>query len=139
MTGLSAPRPRIILPVFVFALFASRLVLACSGRVHVEIAESGVYALDYAAIVAAQPALADCRADDLMLLHRDQEVPVRINADEHGAFGPASRIEWVGEALHGPPSWFDAYSKVNVYQFAAAPGPHVRVRELAAPAGSPPA
>lgn len=138
MIGLSA-RCRRILPVFVFALFISRAALACSGRAHVEIAESGVYALDYAAIVGAQPALADCRADDLMLLHRDQEVPVRVNADEHGAFGPGSRIEWLGEALHGPQSWFDPYSNVNVYQLAAAPGPHARVHDLAVPTGGAPA
>jgi hypothetical protein len=128
-------RFRRVLPVFVFALFAARAALACSGRAHVEIAESGIYALDYAALVAAQPGLADCRADDLALLQRDKEIPMRIVGDEHGVFGPSSRIEWLGEALHGPQSWFDQYSNVNVYQIVAAPGAHARVREVAAPAG----
>src|SRR6202012_4433199 len=36
---------------------------ACSGRAHIEIKDSGVYMIDYAALIAAQPALADCRAD----------------------------------------------------------------------------
>ena len=116
------------------ALLAAVDASACSGRLHVEVAESGVYALDYAGIVAAQPDLKDCRADDLVLLHRDREVPIRVLGDDHGAFGPGSHIEWLGEAMHGPQSWFDQYSNVNVYQLAARPGPHARVREAAPPA-----
>jgi len=57
----------------VFALAGALLAapaLACSGRLHIEVAEPGVYALDYAAIIAAQPGLADCRGDDLVLSNR---------------------------------------------------------------------
>jgi len=96
MTGLLA-RSRRVLPLFAFALFASRAVLACSGRAHVEIAESGVYSLDYAAIVAAQPQLKDCRAADLLLLNGAQETPIRVVDDGAGGF---SRIEWLGQRLH---------------------------------------
>jgi hypothetical protein len=120
------------------AMFAAP-AFACSGRLHVEIAAPGIYALDYASIVAAQPQLQDCRASDLMLLHQDKEVPIRVSDDGNGALGPGSRIEWVGEPLHGPQSWFDPYSNVNVYQLAAAPGAHARVRELAPPASAQPA
>ena len=121
------------------ALLAAADACACSGRLHVEVAESGVYALDYASIVAAQPELKDCRANDLVLLHRDREVPIRVLGDAHGAFAAGSRIEWLGEAMHGPQSWFDQYSNVNVYQLAATPGPHARVREAAPPALTGPA
>ena len=43
-------------------LVAPLPLLACSGQVHIELEQAGVYALDQAAIVAAQPALADCDA-----------------------------------------------------------------------------
>jgi hypothetical protein len=135
MTVLSA-RHRRVLPIFAFLLFASRAVLACSGRAHVEIAESGVYALDYAAIVAAQPQLKDCRAADLLLLNGSDEVPIRVIDDGRGGF---SRIEWLGQRLHGPQSWFDQYSNNNVYLLGATPGAHARLREIAAPSGGTPA
>jgi len=115
---------------------AASPVFACSGRVHIEVKEAGVYALDYAAIVAAQPGLADCRAADLALLNRDQEVPIRVVAGNRGDFAPGARIEWLGRMLHGPQSWFDQYSGVNVYQLAATPGPHARLRELDPPSAA---
>lgn len=111
---------------------------ACSGRVHIEIKESGIYALDYDAIVRAQPALSGCRADDIYLLNRDTEVPIRV-VSGNGEFRVGDRIEWLGNALHGPQSWFDQYSSVNVYQLGAKPGSHARVKEIdavAAPAKS---
>jgi len=115
---------------FVLALMAFD-GLACSGRVHIEVRDAGVYALDYAGIIAQQPGLADCRSDTLALLNRGNEVPIRIVGDSNGRFGPGSRIEWVGEALHGPMSWNDQYSNFNVYQLAAIAGSHARMREVA--------
>ncbi|MBS0569614.1 MAG: hypothetical protein JSS28_03320 [Proteobacteria bacterium] len=106
---------------------------ACAGRVHIEVKDSGVYALDYASIVAVQPGLADCPVDELVLSNRNDEVPIRVLGAPQGRFGPGSRIEWLGQMLHGPESWFDPYSTVNVYLLGAAPGPHARVRVLAAP------
>jgi len=120
-------------------LLAGADALACSGRLHIEIKDSGVYALDYAAIVSAQPDLADCKADDLVLTSRDTEVPMRVTDDGNGRFRPGGRVEWLGEASHGPQSWFDQYSNVNVYLLAAAPGVHARVREAPAPARGTPA
>ncbi|MHB8448429.1 MAG: C25 family cysteine peptidase [Rudaea sp.] len=114
-------------------LLAPLSALACSGRAHIEVRDSGVYALDYAAIVAAQPALADCRADELVLWHRNAEVPIRVRGAQDGRFGPGASIQWLGEMLHGPESWFDPYSNVNVYQLAAAPGAHMRLQTIPAP------
>jgi hypothetical protein len=104
---------------------------ACAGRLHIEVRDSGVYALEYAAIVAQQPGLGDCRSDMLSLRNRNNEVPIHIVGDSNGQFGPGSRVEWVGEALHGPMSWNDQYSNFNVYQLAAVAGPHARMREVA--------
>ncbi len=112
----------------------SAAVAACAGRLHIEIKESGPYALDYDAIVAAQPALKDCRADDIYLLNRGKEVPLRIGANADGTFGSGQRIVWLGEALHGPQSWYDQYSSVNVYQLGVSAGSHARLREVAAAA-----
>ncbi len=96
--------------------------------------DSGVYALDYAAIITAQPGLADCRADELALWQRDDEVPIRVLGAQGGRFVSGASIQWLGQMLHGPESWFDQYSSVNVYQLGAAAGTHARLREIPAPA-----
>ena len=102
-------------------------VLACSGRLHIELEHAGVYALDHAAIVAAQPGLADCAADDLVLTGNGQEIPIRVVA--RGArFADGDRIEWIGQPLHGPESWYDPFSVTNVYLLGAAPGARARAR-----------
>jgi len=114
---------------FALALFASPLTaLACEGRLHIEIEHSGVYALDYAAIVAAEPKLADCAREDLVLTGNGKEVPIRIVGDGD-RFGPGSHIEWIGRQLHGPESWFDPFSINNVYLLAASPGDHARMAD----------
>lgn len=114
------------------AVFLSPLpALACSGRLHIELEEAGVYALDHAAIAAAQPGLADCAAADLALSQAGREVPLRVVARGE-RFADGDRIEWVGRRLHGPESWFDPYSVNNVYLLAAAPGAHARLRDAEA-------
>jgi hypothetical protein len=113
--------------------FAPVSAFACAGRVHIEVKDSGVYALDYSAIITAQPGLADCRADELALWHKQDEVPIRVIGAKDGRFGPGAGIQWLGQMLHGPESWFDQYSNVNVYQLGAAPGAHSRLQEIPAP------
>ena len=62
-------------------LFASApAAFACSGELHIELEHAGVYALDHAAVVAAQPALADCAASDLWLSQAGKEVALRVVA-----------------------------------------------------------
>ncbi|MBN8728307.1 MAG: hypothetical protein J0H15_11490 [Xanthomonadales bacterium] len=117
------------------ALALPSLALACSGRVHIELEHAGVYTLDHAAIVAAQPGLAECAADDLVLTWNGEEVPLRVVA-AGPRFQPGDRIEWIGRPLHGPESWFDPYSVNNTYLLAAAPGPHARMRDAAPDEGA---
>lgn len=111
------------------AMLLPQAAQACAGGVHVEIRDAGVYALDYETIVAQQPGLADCPAETLTVRNRASEVPIRV-AGADGKFGPGARVEWVAQMLHGPRSWFDAYSNVNVYQLATAPGAHARMHEV---------
>ncbi|MBZ0222004.1 MAG: hypothetical protein IT467_08280 [Dokdonella sp.] len=119
--------------VLAFACLALPLpALACSGRLHIEVERDGVYALDHAAIIAAQPGLADCRADELMLSERGKEVPIRVVTNGE-RFAEGDRIEWLGRQLHGPESWFDPYSRYNVYLLGAAKGTRARLRDLQAP------
>ena len=106
-----------LLPLCALACAAS--AHACGGRVHIEVEDDGVYALDYGAIVAVAPGLADCASAQLALTQRGAPVPIRVSGGER--FGPESRIEWYGQALHGPASWFDPYSTVNVYELSVAP------------------
>lgn len=133
------PIARCLCAILCALSFAPVSAFACGGRAHIEVKDSGVYALDYATIVAAQPGLADCRADELALWHRKNEVPIRVLGAKDGRFGAGARIEWLGQMLHGPESWFDPYSNVNVYQLGTAPGAHARLKEIAAPkaAGKP--
>ena len=116
-------------------LFATpAAALACSGQLHIAIEDAAVYALDHAAIAAAQPGLADCAVGDLVLTQRGEEVPLRVVAAGE-RFTAGDHIEWIGRRLHGPMSWFDAYSVENVYLLGAAPGAHARMRE-AEPSGN---
>lgn len=115
-------------------LMLSNNGMACSGRLHIEIKDSGVYTLDYAAIVAQQPGLKDCASNDLVMLNHDKEVAIRVQDDGHGQFGPGSHIEWIGLSLHGPQSWYNSYSTVNVYQLGTAVGTPARMHELPLPA-----
>lgn len=117
-------------------LAAAPSIWACSGRLHIELVDAGVYALDHAAVVAAQPGLADCRSDDLMLTQRGHEVALRVSDGGDGRFDAGDRIEWLGQPLHGPESWFDAYSLENVYMLSAAPGAHARVADVNAAAAT---
>jgi hypothetical protein len=131
--------PRILAACLaLIALPLSLHALACSGSLHIQVRDSGVYQLDYATIIAQQPLLADCSSDDLSLANRGKEVPIRVRGDAGGKFAPGSHIEWIGLALHGPESWFDQYSAVNVYQLTAAPGSHARMREVPAAASANP-
>ena len=114
------------------ALFHAASAIAtplCSGSLHIELQQAGVYALDYASIVASQPGLQNCPSADLVLRHQDTEIPLRMLDSGDGKFGPKSRIEWIGEPLHGPASWFDQYSIANVYLLSAEPGQHARMHE----------
>src|SRR3954463_8276171 len=120
------------------ALAATPLsLLACEGRLHIELQQTGVYALDYDAIVAQQPGLSDCPADALALTGHGKEVPIRIIGDAAGRFAPGARIEWVGRQLHGPESWFDAFSVDNVYLLGASPDAHARMADADAAAAGP--
>ena len=121
---------------FALTLFAAPLsALACNGRLHIELEHAGVYTLDHAAIVAAQPGLADCKAEELVLTQNGKEVPIRIVAASE-RFASGDRIEWIGQPLHGPESWYDPYSVNNVYLLGAAPGAHARLRDVEAAAGT---
>ena len=127
--------PSVSIRALALLLLASPVAaLACSGQLHIEVEEASVYTLDHAAIAAAQPGLADCAASDLVLTHRGKDVPLRVVATGE-RFAAGDRIEWVGQRLHGPISWFDAYSVENVYLLGAAPGAHARMRDADAPDG----
>ncbi len=110
-------------------LVAPLPLLACSGQVHIELEQAGVYALDQAAIVAAQPALADCDAAALRLTQAGIEVAIRVVA-RNARIADGDHIEWIGQPLHGPESWYDAFSVKNVYVLGVAPGPHMRMRDV---------
>ncbi|MET0225669.1 MAG: C25 family cysteine peptidase, partial [Dokdonella sp.] len=76
----------------------------------------------------------DCAAGDLVLTQAGNEVPLRVVAGgEH--FADGDHIEWIGQPLHGPESWYDTYSVNNVYLLGAKPGTHARMRDADATAG----
>ena len=122
------PLKRLLRASALLCLLLPPPLLACSGQLHVELERAGVYALDHAAIVAAQPGLADCAAADLRLTEAGNEVPMRVVA-RSARFADGDHIEWIGQPLHGPQSWYDAYSVNNVYLLGSAPGAHARMRD----------
>ncbi len=131
-------RPNFFPYITVFALLCMTTTmpaLACSGRLHLETGPTGVYSLEFAAAIAAQPGLVDCDINQLRLTNRGEEVPIRTlnTGDQH--FGEGDRIEWVGRKLHGPESWSDPYSRVNVYELDSAPGKRLRYQTRTADVG----
>jgi hypothetical protein len=113
-------------------LLTVQVAQACSGSLHVEIRDAGVYALDYSKVVEQQPGLADCSSNQLALSTAGNEVPIRILDGGDGQFSDGDSIEWVGKPLHGPMSWFNEYSVNNVYLLSARSGSHLRLRDLPA-------
>ncbi|MBL0163388.1 MAG: hypothetical protein IPP82_07005 [Xanthomonadales bacterium] len=103
--------------------------LACSGILHIEIETAGVYALDHASIAAQQPDLADCPSDQLSLSSAGKEVPIRVLDGGDGRFSDGDSIEWIGHPLHGPESWFNAFSVNNVYLLSASAAAHARLHD----------
>lgn len=114
----------------------SSYAFACSGSLHIEIEQSGVYSLDHAAIVAKQPLLSDCSIDELALTNKGKQVPIRVVDNGDGTFGAGDRIEWIGRQLHGPMSWFDAFSINNVYLLSASKEKNARLQEAVATSGT---
>jgi hypothetical protein len=127
---------RLLLLIPISILFAPLAAYACSGSLHVELRDAGVYALDYADVAARQPELADCMSSQLALSMAGKEVPIRINDGGDGQFSDGDWIEWVGKPLHGPMSWFNAYSVNNVYLLSANSGSHLRLRDQPPAAGA---
>jgi hypothetical protein len=108
---------------------------ACTGALNIEIRDSGLYALDFDAIADRQPGLGGCPIADLALHNAGNPVAMRVIDNGDGRLGKDDRLEWVGEHLRGPQSWFDTYSTLNVYVLSAGPGPHPRITDLRPPAG----
>jgi len=119
---------------FIFTGLAfSSSTFACSGSLHIQIEQSGIYALDYNAIIQEQPQLAGCNSADLALKSANKEVAIRVIDGGDGKLNEGDRIEWVGKQLHGPMSWFNTYSTTNVYFLSASAGNHLRMREIHPP------
>ena len=85
-------RSSLALSVVLAALPAG--AIACSGSLHIELEHPGVYALDHAGIVKAEPALADCPRDTLVLTQNGKEVPIRVT----GAGTSTMRACWPAAA-----------------------------------------
>ena len=109
---------------------------ACGGALHIEVENSGVYALDYTRIAGQQPGLAGCPVAELALHNKGHAVPMRVVDDGDGRFGAGDRIEWLGQQLHGPQSWFDNYSTHNVYLLSASAGAQARTADRVPPTGA---
>ncbi len=114
-----------------------RLAWSCEGAVFIEVEHDDVYAVDHEAIVAQQPSLADCESRALYLSRAGKQVPIRVVDGGSGRFGPGARIEWVGEQLHGPQSWYNHYSINNTYLLSVADGEHSRIKDVAPHEGAP--
>jgi len=104
---------------------------ACSGSLHIELTNAGVYALSFAEVTSKQPGLAGCAIEQLNLESQGKPVPLRVVDNGNGRFDEGDRIEWIGERLHGPTSWFDSFSINNAYLLSASAGTHARLTDRA--------
>ncbi len=122
---------KISLRAFVCVTFAAvpALAVACEGKLHIEIENTGVYALDHAAIVAQQPGLANCASEQLVMSSGGKPVPIRIVDGGDGRFDANDRIEWVGEQLKGSESWYNPFSINNVYLLGVSETEGARIRD----------
>ncbi|MDN5923626.1 MAG: C25 family cysteine peptidase [Xanthomonadales bacterium] len=103
---------------------------ACAGALHMETHQTGVYSIDYAAAIGAQPTLKNCQLDRLYIDNQGKPVPIRIIDNGDGVFSQGDRIEWIATLLHGSESWFNPHSTVNVYELHAVPGAHPRMHAV---------
>ena len=104
----------------------------CEGAARIEVGKAGVHVVEFQAIAAAQPGLAGCSVGALQLASKGVETALRVVDDGDGIFGPADRIEFVANLLHGPSSWFDTYSLNNAYVLSASGTPGKRVHDAPA-------
>lgn len=55
-------------------------------------------------------------SQDLALYERGMPVPFQLEDGDDGVFGPGDSINFVGRRLEGKTSWYDEYSRFNIYQ-----------------------
>ena len=127
MPALTARFLLICFSMFV-GLLAPTIATACKGSLDIKIEHSGVYALSQTDILARQPGLANCASADLSLTNLGVEVPIQVVDGGDGRFDSGDHIEWLGQQLHGPMSWFNTYSVTNAYVLSASSGAHARIR-----------
>ncbi|HET8897844.1 MAG TPA: C25 family cysteine peptidase [Rhodanobacteraceae bacterium] len=102
---------------------------ACTGRLHLGVGPSGVYRLDHAVAIAAQPGLDGCPIAELELRNKGKAVPLRVVDNGDGVFNGDDYIEWIGLQLHGPQTWTNPFSHVNAYELGTSSAPHPRFVE----------
>lgn len=78
-------------------------------------AEAGIYAVDFDALVKAGLAEKDLASHGLAMTQEGKAVPIWVADGGDGRLGPGDRIEFRGEVLAGPSSYYHEYSNFNVY------------------------
>lgn len=110
-------------------LLLSVLLLSCeSGHAqmifNVAIIDDGNYHLVFEELGQLKKPVA---SGALRLYERGDPVPIQVNDGGDGFFGPGDSIRFVGRRLAGSNSWYNEYSRHNIYQL------HLDVRKRGTP------
>lgn len=98
---------------FVFAAFPLASAPHPGYKVYVE--EPGIYRVDFEDLKSAGFLGDHLLSADLGMTCSGDTVPIHVEDGGDGLFGAGDWIEFVGERLHGESSFFNAFSRYNVY------------------------
>ncbi|MCK5378358.1 MAG: hypothetical protein KAJ78_03095 [Acidobacteria bacterium] len=133
---LSRPRSWILIVGGVVLLVILALLVAKdhgSRDFKIYIIDAGVYRITYEDLQEAGLKAGTIDSEDLALSHRGEEVPIWVADGDDGRFGPGDRIEFVGEQLSGHRSFFNEYTRLNVYQLSSEGSRGLRMSSPALP------
>ncbi|MEM1110361.1 MAG: C25 family cysteine peptidase [Pseudomonadota bacterium] len=86
---------------------------------NIAVAEDGRYQLQFEDL---GPAAEPVASDKLRLFERWVAVPMQIEDGGDGVFGPGDTLRFTGRRLAGSGSWYDAYTRYNVFQLRLSSG-----------------
>ncbi len=104
-------------------LVATASSAAASERFKLTIEQSGIYEVGYEELSAAGLA-GELPSAEIGLSSAGEPVPLSMQDGGDGHFGPGDRLQFVGARLEGANSYFNEFSRYNVYWLATeAPDP----------------
>ena len=87
-------------------------IAAQSPAVKIGIEQTGIYRLNFEELGLSKP----IKSSHLALTNRDESVAVLLDDGADGWFGPSDSLSFIGEVLKGEKSYFNEFTRYNVYR-----------------------